>query len=106
MIGRTLSHYRIDSELGRGGMGVVYRARDQLLHRDVALKVLREDVVSHSDTRTKILGEARMASALNHPGIATIYDVGEEAGQLFIVMEFIEGETLRRRVQSGPVEAR
>jgi eukaryotic-like serine/threonine-protein kinase len=101
---RKLSHYRVDSEIGRGGMGVVFRARDELLKRDVALKVLREDVVSQSDRRNRILAEARAASALNHPGIVTIYDVGEEAGQLFIVMEFVDGTTLRHLAQSGPLD--
>jgi serine/threonine protein kinase len=107
MIGKTLSHYRIDAELGRGGMGVVYRAHDELLKRDVALKLLREDVVGQAENRTRILAEARAASALNHPGITTVYDVGESDGQLFIVMELVQGETLRRRLTSaGPLEAR
>ncbi|MGB0036493.1 MAG: protein kinase [Candidatus Acidiferrales bacterium] len=106
MIGQTLSHYKIEAELGRGGMGVVYRARDELLKRDVALKLLREDVVAQADRRRHILSEARAASALNHPGITTIYDVGEATGRLFIVMELVEGETLRRRLASGPLEAR
>lgn len=107
MIGKTLSHYRIDAELGRGGMGVVYRAHDEMLKRDVALKLLREDVVGKAENRTRILAEARAASALNHPGITTVYDVGESDGQLFIVMELVHGETLRRRLTSaGPLEVR
>jgi TolB-like protein/tRNA A-37 threonylcarbamoyl transferase component Bud32 len=106
MIGQTLSHYRIDSELGRGGMGVVYRAHDELLRRDVAVKILREDVVGQAERRERILSEARAASALNHPGIVTVYDVGEAGGQLFIVMELVQGETLRRRLHSGPFEPR
>ena len=101
MIGKTLSHYLITSELGRGGMGVVYRARDQLLDRDVALKLLREDVVNQSDRRARVLAEARAASALNHPGITTIYDVGESSNHLFIVMELVQGQTIRARLSSG-----
>jgi eukaryotic-like serine/threonine-protein kinase len=107
MIGKTLSHYRIDSELGRGGMGVVYRAHDELLKRDVALKLLREDVVGRAEQRTRLLSEARAASALNHPGITTIFEVGESDGQLFIVMELVQGDTLRRQISSsGPQEPR
>jgi len=107
MIGQTLSHYVITSELGRGGMGVVYRARDQLLNRDVALKLLREDVVNQIDRRVRILAEARAASALNHPGITTIYDVCESGEHIFIVMELVLGQTIRARLSSeGPVEPR
>ncbi|MGA8145689.1 MAG: protein kinase [Candidatus Acidiferrales bacterium] len=107
MIDRTLSHYLITSELGRGGMGVVYRAHDQLLNRDVALKLMREDVANQLDSRARVLAEARAASALNHPGIATIYDVCESGEQLFIVMELVEGQTLRARLSSsGPIEPR
>jgi|GEM_PF-4623324 len=106
MIGQTLSHYLITSELGRGGMGVVYRAHDQLLNRDVALKLMREDVVNQSERRGRILVEARAASALNHPGITTIYDVGETDEHLFIVMELVQGQTLRDCLSStGPIEA-
>src|SRR5216684_2327857 len=101
MIGKTLSHYRIESELGRGGMGVVYRAHDELLKRDVAVKILREDALGQADRRTRLLSEARAASALNHPGITTIFEVGESGGQLFIVMELVQGETLRRQILSS-----
>ena len=105
MIGQTLSHYLITAELGRGGMGVVYRAHDQLLNRDVALKLMREDVISQSERRARILAEARAASALNHPGITTIYDVGETVDHLFIVMELVLGQTLRDRLSStGSIE--
>src|SRR4029077_5882101 len=107
MIGQKLSHYLITTELGRGGMGVVYRAHDQLLKRDVALKLVRGDMVSQSDRRARILAEARAASALNHPGITTIYDVVEAGEHLFIVMELVEGQTLRERLSSsGPREPR
>jgi TolB-like protein/tRNA A-37 threonylcarbamoyl transferase component Bud32/Tfp pilus assembly protein PilF len=105
MIGQTISHYHVLETLGGGGMGVVYRAHDDLLKRDVALKLLREDVAGQSERRARILAEARAASALNHSNIVTIYEVGEFEGQLFIVMELVEGETLRRRLgSSGPVE--
>jgi TolB-like protein/Flp pilus assembly protein TadD len=107
MIGRTLSHYLITSELGRGGMGVVYRARDQLLNRDVALKLLQDDVVNQRDRRARILAEARAASALNHPGITTIYEVGESGDHVFIVMELVLGQTIRAHLSSvGPIEPR
>ncbi|HKV05297.1 MAG TPA: protein kinase [Candidatus Acidoferrales bacterium] len=107
MIGKALSHYRIAAEIGRGGMGVVYRAHDELLKRDVALKLLREDVVGHADLRTRVLAEARAACALSHPAITTIYDVAEEDGRLFIVMELVQGETLRVRLSgAGMLEPR
>lgn len=95
MLGRTISHYRINAELGRGGMGVVYCAHDEILRRDVALKVLTEQVTGASDSRARILAEARAASALNHPAIVTVYEVGEAEGRLFIVMELLTGRTLR-----------
>jgi len=106
MIGRTLSHYRIEAELGRGGMGVVYRAYDERLRRSVALKVLPDEIARHADRRTRILAEARAAAALNHPSITTIYEVGEEREQLFIVMELVSGQTLRAMIAEGPVEPR
>ena len=79
-------------------MGVVYRARDQLLNRDVALKLMLDNVVNQRDRRARVLAEARAASALNHPGITTIYDVVETGEHLFIVMELVEGQTLRARL--------
>lgn len=106
MIGQTISHYRVLETLGGGGMGVVYRAHDELLKRDVALKLLREGVAGQNERRARILTEARAASALNHPNIVTVYEVGEFEGQLFIVMELVEGETLRQRLgSSGPLES-
>ena len=95
MLGRTISHYLVEEELGRGGMGVVYRARDQRLHRHVALKVLSGDL-GQSERRARTLAEARAACALNHPGITTIYEVGEDDDHIFIVMELVSGRTLRR----------
>jgi eukaryotic-like serine/threonine-protein kinase len=95
MLGRTISHYLVEEELGRGGMGVVYRAHDQRLHRQVALKVLSGDL-GRAERRARTLAEARAACALNHPGITTIYEVGEDGEQVFIVMELVSGRTLRR----------
>ncbi len=106
MIDRTISHYRIECELGKGGMGVVYRAHDDRLRRDVALKVLPSEIASHAERRARVLAEARAAAALNHPGITTIYEVGEEDGQVFIVMELVSGKTLRALSSEGPVEPR
>jgi serine/threonine protein kinase len=91
MIGTTIAHYRIEAELGRRGMGVVYRAHDERLHRKVALKVLPEQIASHTERRARILAEARSGAALKHPGIATICEVAEEEEQLFIVMELVSG---------------
>jgi TolB-like protein/tRNA A-37 threonylcarbamoyl transferase component Bud32/Tfp pilus assembly protein PilF len=105
MVGKTLSNYRIEAEIGHGGMGVVYRARDERLRRDVALKLLREDAARQSGNRARILKEARAASALNHPAVSTIFEVGESEGQLFIVMELVDGETLRQRLSAtGKIE--
>ncbi len=106
MIGQKISHYRIDAQLGRGGMGVVYRAHDERLRRDVALKVLPQEIASQEERRARILTEARAASALNHPGITTIYEVGEENEHLFLVMELVTGKTLRAMVKEGALEPR
>jgi photosystem II stability/assembly factor-like uncharacterized protein len=94
MIGELLGHYRITSKIGEGGMGVVYCARDEVLHRDVAVKVLSARVIGDQSARDFLLHEARSSSALNHPNICTIYEVGELAGELYIVMELIEGKPL------------
>lgn len=99
MIGKNIAQYRVESELGRGGMGVVYRARDTKLQRDVALKFLPED--KGSQDRDLLLREARAASALNHPNICTIYEVGEAEGRVFIALEHIEGTSLRRLIPSN-----
>lgn len=101
MIGQDFSHYSIIERLGEGGMGVVYRARDLTLHRDVALKFLNIDILDDRLAREKILQEARAISALNHPNICTIYEVGEAEGRPYLAMEYLEGHPLNREIASG-----
>jgi eukaryotic-like serine/threonine-protein kinase len=101
--GRVLSHYRLEERLGSGGMGLLYRATDLALGRAVAVKLLARHLVSDESAKVRLIREARAASALDHPNIATIYDVGEHDGEIFIVMALYGGETLKQRIDRGPL---
>ena len=98
MIGKTLKHYEVEKLLGKGGMGVVYKARDVRLDRPVALKILKPELTSDPDKKSRFLQEARSASAVTHPAIAQIYDVDEVEGKTFMVMEFVEGKTVSQLI--------
>ncbi|MBI3670006.1 MAG: serine/threonine protein kinase, partial [Acidobacteria bacterium] len=105
MTGQRLSHYSIQEKLGAGGMGVVYRARDEMLSRDVALKVLPPGTQADETARARLLNEARAASALNHPHICTIYEVAEQDAQAYIAMEYVRGQPLSAMIPAHGLPA-
>src|SRR5512139_3540732 len=103
MIRKTLGHYQITSQLGKGGMGEVYQAKDQKLGRDVAIKVLPTRFASDADRVSRFQREAKLLASLNHPNIAAIHGLEESGGSSFLVLELVEGETLAEQVKRGPI---
>src|ERR1700721_1875407 len=105
LVGQTISQYRVLERLGGGGMGIVYKAEDTKLGRMVALKFLPDELADHPPALERLRGGARQVGALNHPGICTMYQLGEASGRVVLVMEFLEGESLRERMARGPLSA-
>jgi serine/threonine protein kinase len=106
MIGRTLGHYQVVEKLGEGGMGEVYKAHDERLNPAVAIKVLREELAANPERLKRFEQEARSASALNHPNIITIHDIGKHEATHYVAMEYVEGQTLRDMLSEGPFPLR
>ena len=104
MIGKTIAHFEVLDTLGEGGMGAVYRAKDTRLKRDVAIKLLASHLLNDEEAKQRFLTEARATSALNHPNVCTLYDILDLDGQYFLVMECLEGQTLRALLEDGPLE--
>src|SRR3989304_1505122 len=100
MIGQTVSHYKIVDKLGEGGMGIVYKARDLKLDRPVAVKFLSQHLSASDESKTRFVQEARSAAALNHPNILNVFDIDEQDGKIFFVMEYVEGKTLKSYITS------
>ena len=104
LIGKTVSHYEILERLGQGGMGEVYRARDVRLEREVAVKILRPRATDDDELASRFAREARAAAALSHPHVCSVYDVGEDDGIAFLVMELLDGDTLQARIAGSPID--
>jgi serine/threonine protein kinase len=104
MIGQTISHYKITERLGEGGMGIVYKAEDTRLRRAVALKFLRQDVLGSPLHKERFLREAQASAALDHPNICTVFEIDEVDGQTFLVMAFVEGETVKEKIAARPLK--
>ena len=104
MVGQTISHYKVLSEVGRGGMGVVYKAQDTKLERTVALKFLASHLLEDEEARKRFHREAKAAAGLSHPNICTVHEIGEADGETFIVMAYVEGQSVKQKIQERPLK--